>query len=245
MGAAAGAEAGEDSGPPEEAPRVGKGVPHRTVGTSWGRDRGPGAWPPPLRVRVALALDGRGWGARRGGSPPAWGSGLAGPGELSLPAFRGRGCWNHKTAVTAPISKMCPLRPRRAQRLGLGRESQGPTPGRRVQLPPHARPCLPPARRGLARPGGGSLVGGGRLWGLSEPVSPRVRPPLSPNAPEAPEEAHRVPQGTASGAGETLLGQPVPELPGTRGPGSQAQPGRAPSAGRTPPPSVPTGHRVH
>ena len=186
-------------------------------------------------------------GARRGGSPPAWGSGLAGPGELSLPAFRGRGCWNHKTAVTAPISKMCPLRPRhKAQRLGRDRESQGPTPGRRVQLPPlmHSRAShlLVGAWPGQ---GEGLWGAGGRLWGLSEPVSPRVRPPISPNAPEAPEEAHRVPQGTAAGAGETLLGQPVPELPGTRGPGSRAQPGRAPSAGRTPAPSVPTGHRVH
>lgn len=56
---------------------------------------------------------------------------------------------------------------------------------------------------------------------------------------EAAAASHGVQQRTVTRARGTLRKQPVPELPGPRGPGGQAQPGGVPSAGQIPLP-VPT-----
>ena len=69
----------------------------------WGEmSREPGTQWSPVNVRVALAL---GWGG--------------GPEEPLLRAFPGWGPWNTPGAVSRPISKLCSLRPREVQGLGL------------------------------------------------------------------------------------------------------------------------------
>ena len=165
----AGAEAGEASGPPGEAPGVGEGVPHRAVGTSWGRDRGPGARPPPVSsVRVALALDGRGWGGQARWEPaclgqrPGWAWG-AQPACLPRPwvleSQDSRHCAHFKDVPAEA--------PTQGAEAWAGPREPGPDP--RASGPAatsHAQPRLPPARRGLARAGGGSLGGGGPSVGL-------------------------------------------------------------------------------
>ncbi|XP_040313866.1 homeobox protein MIXL1-like [Herpailurus yagouaroundi] len=111
----AGAEAGEASGPPEEAPSVGEGVPHQAVGTSWGRDRGPGARPPPVSsVRVALALDGR------AGGPGEVGARL--PGAAAWLGLGSSACLP-SAAVGPPSARTLP-RPRKKRTVYLKEQLQ-------------------------------------------------------------------------------------------------------------------------
>ena len=160
--------------------------------------------------------------------------------EPVLRAFPGQGPGiNTPWAEIKPISKLCSLRPREVQWLGL----EGGQPGSDQQ--PHSR-CpqllLPPS--GLSPTGSpGSGPGRGRapgrlgaIPGLMGLVSPLVRPHVEVSAPkEKAAPAHGVQQRAVGGAQRSLPEERVPELPGPPAPGGQAPPGRAQSAGLSPP----------
>lgn len=161
--------------------------------------------------------------------------------EPVLRAFPGQGPGiNTPWAEIKPISKLCSLRPREVQWLGLeggqpGSDQQPHSGCRWLLLPPSG---LSPTGSPGSGPGRGRAPGRlGAIPGLMGLVSPLVRPHVEVSAPkEKAAPAHGVQQRAVGGAQRSLPEERVPELPGPPAPGGQAPPGRTQSAGLSPPP---------
>lgn len=140
------------------------------------RSREPGPQGSP--VRMAPPLDGRQWGV----GESTKGDQGACPACLPRP-----GPWNTPRAEVKPISKLCSLRPREVQGLGLeGRQpgsEQHPHSGcPRLLLPPSG---LSPTRSPGSGPGRGRLPGGlGAVPGLMGPCWPRAQAPRGDQRPQ-------------------------------------------------------------